>query len=142
MALALTTLGTLAVLGRATIVPILALTVVIGCARALQQVTQQVHTHDLVGAPRLTEALGLLGIAMRIGGLTGALLAGRLIGGLGPGVAYLAAAAACAPRNPDPPPALVARGAPAHGIRLGVGGPGGLSRSRPGASGACRCSWR
>jgi MFS family permease len=94
MALALTALGTLVVLGRATIVPILALTVLIGCARALQQVTQQVHTHDLVGAPRLTEALGLLGIAMRIGGLAGALLAGRLIGSLGPGVAYLAAASA------------------------------------------------
>jgi MFS family permease len=94
MALALTTVGTLVVLGRATIVLVLALTVVIGCARALQQVTQQVHVHDLVGAARLTEALGVLGIAMRIGGLTGALLAGRLIGGLGPGVAYLAAASA------------------------------------------------
>jgi hypothetical protein len=94
MALALTAVGTLAVLGRATIGLVLALTVLIGCARALQQVTQQVHAHDLVGAARLTEALGVLGIAMRIGGLTGALLAGRLIGGLGPGVAYLAAASA------------------------------------------------
>ena len=94
MALALTALGTLTVLGRATIELILGLTVLIGCARALQQVTQQVHTHDLVGAARMTEALGALGIAMRIGGLTGSLLAGRLIGGLGPGVAYLAAASA------------------------------------------------
>ena len=99
MALAFTTLGTLAVLGRVTIELILGLTLVIGCARALQQVAQQVHTHDLVGAARLTEALGILGIAMRIGGLTGALLAGRLIGGLGPGVAYLATAAAAPPRN-------------------------------------------
>ena len=49
MALALTPVGTLAVLGRATIGLVLALTVVIGCARALQQVTQQVHAHDLVG---------------------------------------------------------------------------------------------
>jgi MFS family permease len=94
MALALTAVGTLTVLGRVTIGLVLALTVLIGCARALQQVTQQVHAHDLVGAARLTEALGILGIAMRIGGLTGSLLAGRLIGGLGPGVAYLAAAAA------------------------------------------------
>ena len=92
MALALTGLGLLTVLGRVTFGLVLGLTFLIGCARALQQVAQQVHTHDLVGAGRLTEALGVLGIAMRIGGLTGALLAGRLIGGLGPGAAYLAAA--------------------------------------------------
>jgi MFS family permease len=95
MALALTALGTLATLGRATIGSILAITFFVGCARAFQQVTQQVHTHDLVGAARLTQALGVLGIAMRIGGLTGSLLAGRLIASLGPAAAYLAAAAAC-----------------------------------------------
>src|SRR5262245_34698740 len=94
MALALTILGTLTVLGHVTIGLVLGITFFIGCARALQQVTQQVHAHDLVGAPRLTEALGALGIAMRIGGLAGALLAGRLIAGLGPGPAYLAAASA------------------------------------------------
>jgi MFS family permease len=94
MALALTALGTLTVLGRVTIGSILGVTFLIGCARALQQVTQQVHTHDLVGAARLTEALGALGIAMRLGGLVGALLAGVLIGSLGPGPAYLAAASA------------------------------------------------
>jgi MFS family permease len=95
MALAFTTLGTLTALGRVTIGAILGITFFVGCARALQQVTQQVHTHDLVGPARLTQALGILGIAMRIGGLAGALLAGRLIAGLGPAVAYLAAAAAC-----------------------------------------------
>jgi MFS family permease len=95
MALALTALGTLTALGRVTIGAILGITFFVGCARALQQVTQQVHTHDLVGPARLTQALGTLGIAMRIGGLAGALLAGRLIAGLGPAVAYLAAAAAC-----------------------------------------------
>jgi MFS family permease len=94
MALALTVLGTLTVLGRVTIGIILVVTFLIGCARALQQVSQQVHAHDLVGAARLTEALGTLGIAMRLGGLVGALLAGGLIGSLGPGPAYLAAAAA------------------------------------------------
>jgi hypothetical protein len=94
MALALTVLGTLTALGRVTFGLVLGVTLLIGCARALQQVTQQVHAHDLVGAARLTEALGALGIAMRIGGLTGALLAGGLIGGLGPGAAYLAAASA------------------------------------------------
>jgi hypothetical protein len=95
IALALTGLGTLTALGRVTIGSILGITLFVGCARALQQVSQQVHTHDLVGPARLTEALGVLGIAMRIGGLTGALLAGRLIAGLGPAVAYLAAASAC-----------------------------------------------
>ncbi len=95
MALALTLLGTLAVLGRVTVAAVLAITFFVGCARALQQVTQQVHAHDLVGPARLTHALGALGIAQRLGGLTGALLAGWLIGHRGPAVAYLAAAAAC-----------------------------------------------
>jgi len=95
MALALTALGTLTTLGHVTIGAILAITFFVGSARALQQVTQQTHTHDLVGPARLTEALGALGIAMRIGGLTGSLLAGRLIASRGPGTAYLAAATAC-----------------------------------------------
>ncbi len=95
MALALTLLGTLTVLGRVTVESILAITFFVGCARALQQVTQQTHAHDLVGPARLTHALGALGIAQRLGGLTGALLAGWLIGHRGPGVAYLAAAGAC-----------------------------------------------
>jgi hypothetical protein len=94
MALALTLLGTLAALGRVTIGLVLGVTFLVGCARALQQVTQQVHAHDLVGAARLTEALGTLGIAMRVGGLVGSLVTGRLIGDLGPGPAYVAAAAA------------------------------------------------
>ena len=95
MALALTLLGTLTVLGRVTVSSVLAITFFVGCARALQQVTQQAHVHDLVGAGQLTHALGALGIAQRLGGLTGALLAGRLIGQLGPAVAYLVAAASC-----------------------------------------------
>lgn len=94
MSLAFTVLATLAMLGRATIGAVLGVTFLVGCARALQQVTQQAHVHDLVGPARLTEALGALGIAMRIGGIVGSLLAGRLIGALGPGLAYLAAASA------------------------------------------------
>jgi MFS family permease len=94
MSLAFTVLATLAMLGRATIGAVLGVTFLVGCARALQQVTQQAHVHDLVGPARLTEALGALGIAMRIGGIAGSLLAGRLIGALGPGLAYLAAASA------------------------------------------------
>lgn len=95
MALALTLLGTLAVLGRVTVLFVLAITFFVGCARALQQVTQQTHAHDLVGPARLTHALGALGIAQRLGGLSGALLAGWLIAHRGPAVAYLAAASAC-----------------------------------------------
>ena len=94
MALAFTVVGTLAVLGRATFGLVLGVTVLVGCARALQQVSLQAHVHDLVGAERLTGAFGALGFAMRIGGLTGALLAGRLTGQLGPGAAYLAVALA------------------------------------------------
>ena len=109
MALALTLLGTLTVLGRVTVESILAITFFVGCARALQQVTQQTHAHDLVGPARLTHALGALGIAQRLGGLTGALLAGWLIGHRGPAMAYLAAAGACLvatlvlPRRSAPP---------------------------------------
>ena len=66
MALALTLLGTLTVLGRVTVESILAITFFVGCARALQQVTQQTHAHDLVGPARLTHALGALGIAQRL----------------------------------------------------------------------------
>ena len=95
MSLALTLLGTLAVLGRVTVLSVLAITFFVGCARALQQVTQQTHAHDLVGPARLTHALGALGIAQRLGGLSGALLAGWLIAHRGPAVAYLAAASAC-----------------------------------------------
>ena len=91
MALGLTALGTLGVLGRATFPALLVLTFVVGCARALQQVAQQAYAHDLVGASRLTEALAGLGIAMRVGGFAGALVAGSLLGAFGPGVAYLAA---------------------------------------------------
>jgi MFS family permease len=94
VAFALTLLGALVVLGRATIGVILGVTFLVGCARALQQVAQQAHTHDLVGAARLTEALGALGIAMRIGGLAGSLITGRLIASLGPGAAYVAVASA------------------------------------------------
>src|SRR5262249_48761278 len=95
MALALTSLGTLATLGRAAIGSILVITFFVGCARALQQVAQQGDTPARVGPMRLTRALGALGIAMRIGGLPGSLLAGRLIASRGPGTAYLAAATAC-----------------------------------------------
>jgi MFS family permease len=95
IALALTLLGTLTVLGRVTVASVLAITFFAGCARALQQVTQQTHAHDLVGPARLTRALGALGIAQRLGGVTGALLAGWLIAHRGPAVAYLAAATAC-----------------------------------------------
>ena len=58
MSLAFTVLATLAMLGRATIGAVLGVTFLVGCARALQQVTQQAHVHDLVGPARLTEALG------------------------------------------------------------------------------------
>ena len=111
MALALTLLGVLTALGRASIGLILIVTFLVGSARALQQVTQQAHAHDLVGAARLTEALGALGIAMRIGGLTGSLLTGGLIGTRGP-----------ARRTWPPPPAsllaaLILPGGSSHGAR-------------------------
>ena len=112
VALALTLLGAVTALGRVSVGLILGVTFLVGCARALQQVTQQAHAHDLVGAGRLTEALGTLGIAMRIGGLAGSLLTGGLIGAIGPGPAYLTAASASLLA------ALVLPGRAAPGTRL------------------------
>jgi MFS family permease len=94
MALAATVIGLLAALGLTGLGPLLVLTFLIGCGRALQQVTQQTHAYDLVGGPRLVEALAGLGIATRLGGLVGAVGAGGLLALRGPGPAYLGVAVA------------------------------------------------
>jgi len=94
MATGLAALGALVALHGLSFPALLALTFAVGCARALQQVAQQTYAHDLVGVARLTEALAGLGLAARVGGMAGALLAGVLLAALGAGPAYLAVGAA------------------------------------------------
>jgi MFS family permease len=94
MAAAAAALGLLTLLGAAALWHVLALTFAIGCGRALQQVAQQSLAHDVVGAQRLVDALAGVGLASRTGGLVGALAGGALLGRSGPGVTYLAVAAA------------------------------------------------
>jgi MFS family permease len=94
MAAATTVLGALVALGAAALWHVLVLTFATGCGRALQQVTQQSHAHDVVGAQRLVGALAALGLASRTGGLIGAFASGALLARGGSGVTYLAVAAA------------------------------------------------
>ena len=86
-------LGLLVLLGVVRVWHLLLLTLVSGSARALQQAARQRYSHDLAGAGSLVHALALLGLAMRVGGLAGSLLAGALTARLGAGAAYLAATA-------------------------------------------------
>jgi MFS family permease len=125
MALGLTALGTLGALGLVTFPGLLLLTFAVGCGRALQQVAQQAYAHDLVGAARLTEALAVLGIAMRLGGLVGALVAGSLLAAFGPGPGYLAVAAAYllgAVVLPSREPGAARTAAPPRWVREGFAG--------------------
>jgi MFS family permease len=85
--------GVLALAGVVRVWHLLVLTFAGGCVRALQQAARQSYIHDLVGAAGLINALALLGIAMRVGGLVGSLLGGALTARFGAGAAYLAAAA-------------------------------------------------
>jgi MFS family permease len=85
--------GVLALTGVVRVWHLLVLTFAAGCVRALQQTARQSYIHDLVGAAGLINALALLGIAMRVGGLLGSLLGGALTARFGAGAAYLAAAA-------------------------------------------------
>jgi MFS family permease len=86
-------LGLLALLGAVEVWHLLLLTFVSGSIRALHQTARQSYAHDLVGGAGLLDGLALMGLAMRIGGLLGSLVAGALIAHGGPGAAYLLVAA-------------------------------------------------
>jgi MFS family permease len=73
--------------------PVLALTFITGCARALHQTARQSYAHDIAGADGLVQALALVALTSRVGGLLGSLLTGFLIARYGSAVAYLAVAA-------------------------------------------------
>ena len=86
-------LGLLALLGAVEVWHLLLLTFVSGSIRALHQTARQSYAHDLVGGAGLLDGLALMGLAMRLGGLLGSLVAGALIARGGPGAAYLVVAA-------------------------------------------------
>jgi hypothetical protein len=52
---------------------LLLLTLAAGAVRALQQTAQQTYAVDLAGPARLVDALAVIGLAMRAGGLAGSL---------------------------------------------------------------------
>jgi len=92
MALMTTTIGFLVALGIAGVWPVLTLTFITGCARALHQTARQSYAHDIAGPGGLVHALALVAFTSRFGGLFGSLLAGFLIARGGSAVAYLAVA--------------------------------------------------
>jgi hypothetical protein len=87
------TLGLLVALRIASVWPVLALTFITGCARALHQTARQSYAHDIAGADGLVQALALVALTSRVGGLIGSLLTGFLIARYGTARAYLAVAA-------------------------------------------------
>jgi hypothetical protein len=93
MAVITAVLGLLVALRLGGVWPVLALSFVTGCARALHQTARQSYAHDIAGADGLVHALALVALTSRVGGLVGSLLTGVLIARYGTAVAYLALAA-------------------------------------------------
>lgn len=129
--------GVLALSGAITLGPVLALTFLAGCARAVHTAARQSHVHDVSGPERLVDALALVGITMQVGGLAGSLASGALLARLGPGAAYLLVAAghagsALAFRRGAPPAAPVSS-APVSSppARAGAGGLLAAARREP-----------
>ena len=131
MALALTAVGTLAVLGRATIGLVLALTVR-HRLRARPAAGDAAGPRPRPGRRRATDR-GARGPRHRDAHRRSHGLAPRGPPDRRPGTGRRVPGGRIrvAPGDPDPPPALLARGAPAHHIWLGVGRPVRLRRSRP-----------
>ena len=76
-------------MGAAGLTTILALTLVSGVLRSANHPARASYAFDLAGADRVVSALGTLNIAMRLGQLGGALVAGWSAAEYGIGAAYL-----------------------------------------------------
>ena len=87
-------IGALFMSGAAGLVTVLALTLVSGVFRAAYNPARSSYAFDLSGAERIVSALGTLNIAVRIGQLAGALVAGWAAAELGIGAAYMLLASA------------------------------------------------
>ena len=82
-------IGVLISIGVAGLAAILALTLVSGMLRAAYNPARSSYAFDLAGAERIVSALGTLNIAVRVGQLTGALVAGWAAADIGIGAAYM-----------------------------------------------------
>ena len=82
-------IGALFLSGFASLAAILALTLVSGVFRAAYNPARSSYAFDLAGAEYIVSALGTLNIAMRVGQLTGALVAGWAAAEIGIGAAYM-----------------------------------------------------
>ena len=92
MAIVTAALGLLVAVRMAVVWPVLVLTFVTGCARALHQTARQSYAHEIAGGDGLVHALALVALTSRVGGLVGSLLIGFLIARYGSAVAYLVVA--------------------------------------------------
>ena len=72
---------------------VIALIAVAGGISVFAQTTMLAYTYDIVGHSHALNGLSLIAVSNQSGGLAGVLIAGALIGALGPGSAYLAVGA-------------------------------------------------
>src|SRR5262249_60673037 len=86
-------MGLLVAVGLGGVAPVLILTFLTGCARALHQTARQGYAHDIAGAGGLVHGLALVALTSRLGGLLGSLVTGVLIAQLGSAAAYFLVAA-------------------------------------------------
>ncbi len=93
MAVGAALLGALVAAQLGGVGPVLMLTFVTGCARALHQTARQGYAHDTAGGGGVVHALALVALTSRLGGLLGSLMAGFLIARLGSAAAFLVVAA-------------------------------------------------
>ena len=82
-------IGVMFLSGFASLAAILVLTLVSGVFRAAYTPARSSYAFDLVGAERVVSGLGTLNIAVRVGQLMGALVAGWVASEIGIGAAYL-----------------------------------------------------
>ena len=82
-------IGALIASDAAGLVSILVLTLVSGVFRAAYNPARSSYAFDLAGADRIVSALGTLNIAMRLGQLAGAFVAGWTAAEMGIGIAYM-----------------------------------------------------
>ena len=87
-------IGALIAIGAAGLALILVLTFVSGVFRAAYNPARSSYAFDLAGADRIVSALGTLNIAMRLGQLAGAFVAGWAAAEIGVGAAYMVLASA------------------------------------------------
>ena len=87
-------IGALFLSGVVGLAAILVLTLISGIFRAAYNPARSSYAFDLAGADRIVSALGTLNIAVRLGQLAGALVAGWAAAEIGIGAAYLALSSA------------------------------------------------